>query len=116
MFRPLVRSLVSVVVAACFALSATSWGRPLDCAGHSSSTGQHQGPQDPSHHHGQPPAGQACAVHLCCAHVTPGARTTLAAERLGEIAAARGFAVARVILAARSPHTLPFAQAPPLLI
>jgi hypothetical protein len=116
MLRPLVRSLVSLVVAACFALSATSWGRPLDCAGHSQSPGQHQGPQDRSHHHGQPPAGQACAAHLCCAHVTTGARTMLAAERLGEIAAASGFVGPRALPATRSAHTLPFAQAPPLLI
>lgn len=116
MLRPLARSLISAVVAACFALSAISWGRPADCAGPMPTAGQHQGQHDRSHHHGQSPVGQACTVHLCCAHAAPGARATLAAERFGEIPAARGFIGGTAIPSARSAHTLPFAQAPPLLI
>jgi hypothetical protein len=115
MLRPLVRSLVSALVATCFALGAISWGRPMECAGHTAAPGQHDGSHDRSRHHGQAPASQVCTVHLCCAHVAPGARTSLAAERLGEVPAAAGLAASSIIPATRSAHTLPFANAPPFL-
>jgi hypothetical protein len=115
MLRPLVRSLVSAMVATCFALGAISWGRPMECVGHATTPGQHDGSQDRSRHHGQAPASQVCAVHLCCAHVAPGARTSLAPERLGEIPAAAGSVAATATPATRSAHTLPFANAPPFL-
>lgn len=108
MRRPLVRSLLSAVVATCFALSATSMGRPLECAGHPAASG-HERPQD----HDHTPAPRGCAVHLCCAHLAPEAPRTVAGVRVVEGPGAPGFVPAAAVLAPRPSHSLPFAHAPP---
>jgi hypothetical protein len=112
MLRPLVRSLLSAVVAVCFTLAVTSWGRPPECASHTafqSHGASHERPQ--SHQH--TPAGQGCAVHLCCAHLAPEAPPALAADRLGEAPGDSGFTAASAVVARRLEHLLPFAHAPP---
>ncbi len=112
MLKPLVRSLVSAVVAACFALSAAGWVGPRECASHPA-TPAHGHQQQHEHHQQQSPAGQACAVHLCCAHLAPEAPASLAAERLTEARAHAGLDPAAAIVARRPAHALPFAHAPP---
>ena len=115
MLRPLVRSLVSAVVAACFALSVASWGRPPECASHAVAPGHHQGSHAPSGQHDQRPASQTCTVHLCCAHLAHEPPAALAAERLADAPAAAGFIGATTAPVTRPAHALPFAHAPPLL-
>ncbi|MDQ3136599.1 MAG: hypothetical protein M3Q93_03310 [Gemmatimonadota bacterium] len=100
------------MVATCFALSATSWGRPRDCTSHTAGHGgearhEHSQDQQPA------PAEHACAIHLCCAHVAPQTAAGLAAEQAGELAADAGFTASRAVAPARAAHTLPFAHAPP---
>lgn len=111
MLRPLVRSLLSAVVATCFALSALSMGRPLECASHSAAGG-HERP--PSHGHAPSPPG--CAVHLCCAHLAPGESATLAVMRVVDGPGASGLVPVAAIRVARPSHSLPFALAPPRTI
>jgi hypothetical protein len=110
--RPLVRSLLSAVVAVCFALAVTSWGRPPECASHTASH-SHDASHDRQESHGHAPAGQGCAVHLCCAHLAPVAPAALAADRLGEVPADAGFAAASAVVVPRPEHALPFAHGPP---
>jgi hypothetical protein len=112
MLRPPVRSLLSAVVAVCFALAVTSWGRPPECASHTASS-SHDASHDGQRGHDHAPAGQGCAVHLCCAHLAPEAPAALAADRLGEMPADAGFAAASAVVAHRPEHVLPFAHAPP---
>ena len=114
MLRPLVRSFISTIVATCFAISVASWGRPLECASHGLG-GEHQGAHIPAGKHDQRPVGQACAVHLCCAHLTPEPRAALAATRLSEAPVAVGLTAASAVPLARPAHALPFAHAPPVL-
>jgi hypothetical protein len=116
MLRPLVRSIVSTLVAACFALSAASWGRPSVCASHTAGAEHHEGSHDRSHDHGTRPASLTCTVHLCCAHhlaLQPSAAP--AADQFGEVPSTTGLTAATAVAALRLPHTLPFAHAPPLL-
>jgi hypothetical protein len=114
MLRPLVRTLVSAVVSACFALSVANWGRPAVCASHAlTGSGHHQG-SHPAGKHDQP-ASQTCAVHLCCAHLSAEPPTALAADRLSGAPTSTGLTAATAIPAARPAHALPFAHAPPLL-
>jgi hypothetical protein len=110
--RSLVRSLLSAVLAVCFSLAVTSWGRPPECASHTASRG-HDASHDRQQDHGHAPAGQGCAVHLCCAHLAPVARAALAADRLGQVTADAGFAAASAVVTHRPEHVLPFAHAPP---
>jgi hypothetical protein len=110
--RSLVRSLLSTVVAVCFTLAVTSWGRPPECASHTATSG-HDASHDRQQGHDHAPAAQGCAVHLCCAHLAPVARAALAAGRLGELPADAGFAAASAVVAHRPEHALPFANAPP---
>jgi hypothetical protein len=114
MLRPLVRSLVSTIVTACFAISIASWGRPVACASHGIGE-HHQSAHGHSGKHDQRPAGQACAVHLCCAHLAPEPTAAVAALRLGEAPVAVGLTAATAVPPARPAYTLPFAHAPPVL-
>jgi hypothetical protein len=114
MLRPMVRSLVSAVMAACFALSVASWGRPAECAGHSIAAGHHDS-HDPSGRHHEHPSGRGCAVHLCCAHLVLESPVALAADRLADAAATAGVTAAPGVPLTRPAHVLPFAQAPPVL-
>ena len=115
MLRPLVRTIVSTLVAACFALSAVSWGRPAVCASHTAGAEHHEGPHDRSQDHGTRPASLTCTVHLCCAHLAFETPAAPAADQFGEVPSAAGFTAATAVAALRLPHALPFAHAPPLL-
>ena len=104
--RSLLRSFLSAVVTACFAAGVLAWGSAPECAG--TPTGKHH-----QHEHGQRPVSQACAVHLCCVHLDPGAPTTIAALRVTLAFAHGGFAPVPALAGPRPEHALPFAHAPP---
>ena len=114
MLRPLVRSLVSTLVTACFAISTASWGRPVECASHGISE-HHQSAHVPAGKHDQHPAAQGCAVHLCCAHLAPEPTAALAALRMSDAPVAVGLSPATAVAPARPAYSLPFAHAPPVL-
>lgn len=112
----LVRSIVSAVVATCFALSVASWGQPAVCSSQMTLAGQHQrGPHEPSSPQHQHPASQTCAVHLCCALLVLPTPVALSPARLGKAPADPGFTAVSAVAAPRPAHALPFAQAPPSL-
>jgi hypothetical protein len=117
MLKPLVRSLCSTIAAACFALVATTGGVMPACSGQSvAGHTQHGSPSHPGGHHGTPSGTQACVVHLCCAHLDAPSPTTLGGERLVAHRAVRSFVPSALVQITRTPHTLPFAQAPPALL
>jgi hypothetical protein len=115
MLKPLVRSLVSAVVAACFAFIATASGAMPGCSGQAgvADHAQHGPPSHPGGHHNAPAGGQGCVVHLCCAHLDVPAPATLGGEQVIELHASPGFVPSASIPATPTPHALPFAQAPP---
>ena len=115
MVRQLARSIVSTLVAACFALSAASWGRPAVCATHTAGAEHHGGSHDRSPEPGDRPAGLTCTVHLCCAHLALETAPAPATDGYGEVPSIAGFTAATAVAALRLPHALPFAHAPPLL-
>ena len=119
MLRPTVRSLLSAVLTASFALSVMAWGTMPECparapggAAHGSDP-HHASPLHPDGHHGRAPANQACVVHLCCAHVVPQPRATLGRGRLSATQRDLGFAPRPALVTPRPAYSLPFAQAPP---
>ena len=118
MLKPLVRSLVSTVFAACFALVAGTGGAMPMCSGQGSVAGhaQHGSPGHPGGHHGAPSGSQGCVVHLCCAHLDVPSRASHGSEHLIALHAAAGFVPSADIPATPTPHALPFAQAPPASI
>src|SRR4051794_11001519 len=71
MSKSLARSIVSAVLAACFALSVVSLDAMPGCA--TASAGQPaavHGHSNHDHSNGAPLSGAArCVVHLCCAHL-----------------------------------------------
>jgi hypothetical protein len=112
--RALVRSLVSAVVAACFAFFASAGGAMPGCSGAGvADHAQHGSPAHPGGHHHAPPGSPACVVHLCCAHLHVPTPATLGGERVIALHAASGFVPSTDIPATPTPHALPFAQAPP---
>jgi hypothetical protein len=115
MLKPLVRSLVSAVVAACFAFIATASGAMPGCSGQAgvADHAQHGSPAQPGGHHHMPAGRQACVVHVCCAHLTVTAAATLGDEQVFALHAAPGFLPSANVPATPTPHALPFAQAPP---
>ena len=114
MLKPLVRSLVSALVAACFAFIATTSGAMPGCAGQAgvADHAQHGSPAPGGHHH-MPAGRQACVVHVCCAHLNATAPTALGGEQVFALHAAPGLLPSADIPATPTPHALPFAQAPP---
>ena len=114
MLKPLVRSLASAVVAACFAFIATTSGAMPGCSGQAgvADHAQHGSPAPGNHHH--VPAGrQACVVHVCCAHLNAPVPAPLGGQHVFALHAAPGFLPSADIPATPTPHALPFAQAPP---
>jgi hypothetical protein len=118
MLKPLVRSLVSAVVTACFAFIATASGAMPGCSWQASVAdhAQHGSPVHSDGHHHVPAGRQACVVHVCCAHLYAPATATLGGEHVIALHAASGFVPAAGVPATPTPHALPFAQAPPALI
>jgi len=122
MLAPSLRSLLSAVLAVCFAQSAIAWGRMPECAGqggsapsarHASGHGDDASHGPYKEHHGRTPANQTCAVHLCCAHLAPRTPVALGAARLNDARANAGFAAVSANVVLRPSHALPFAHAPP---
>jgi hypothetical protein len=115
MLKPLVRSLVSAVVAACFAFIASAGGAMPGCSGQAGVADQaeHGSPVHPGGQHHMPAGRQACVVHVCCAHLYAPASATLGVERVIALHAASGFVPSADVQATPTPHALPFAQAPP---
>jgi hypothetical protein len=119
MLKPLVRSLLSAVVTASFALSAMAYGTmplcPTQHAGEAETVhaAAHHHPQ-PTHSHesGKPPS-QGCAVHLCCIHLALQPRPSLGPVQLSSGSVHSGLAPAGSITPERPAHSLPFAHAPP---
>jgi hypothetical protein len=115
MVRPLVRSLVSAVVAVCFAVMASTGGAMPACAGPGSvaAHAHHGSAGHPAGHHDGPAGSQGCIVHLCCAHLFAPSPAGLGGERLVALGAATGLAPSTELPVTRTPHTLPFAHGPP---
>jgi hypothetical protein len=115
MLKPPARSLVSVVVAACFAFIATASGAMPGCAGQAgvADRAQHGSPAHPGGHHHVPAGRQACVIHVCCAHLNAPAPATRGGEPVVALHAASGFVPSADMPATPTPHALPFAQAPP---
>jgi hypothetical protein len=115
MVSPLVRSLVSAVLTACFAVMASTGGAMPACSGSgdAASHAQHAFPGHTGGHHGAPAGSQGCVVHLCCAHLLHPSPAGLAGQRLVALDAAPGFVPSADLTVSPTPHALPFAQAPP---
>ena len=120
--RPLVRSLLSAALTACFALSVVTWGSMATCAswkgmaagaGH----GAHRDQASHRHSHGQhgAPGDRTCLVHLCCAHLALQPSAPSIAGRLAVTSSDPGFTPRPAIGVSRPEHSLPFAHAPPAL-
>ena len=116
--RSLRRSVLSAVVAACFALSAFSWGSMPGCAAPASTPAahgghEHGGQHDHSGRAGTLPGTNQCSVHLCCLQVAGPTPETSARARLSNPARAPGLVAANLFVPLRPSHSLPFAHAPP---
>jgi hypothetical protein len=115
MGNSLVRSVFSGVVAACFAVSAVTFGAQPVCstAAHDSPTHGHTTFHGQSHS-GQLPDAPQCAVHLCCANLATPVLVTIEIGRSLAAEQADGFALLASVAGSRAAHLLPFAHAPPL--
>lgn len=111
MLRPLVRSLVSAVVAACFYLGGVAGSGMSGCAppqGHDHGATHGQPDQG-----GQSSRGTHCVVHLCCADMAPQPPVALGTVPLGPAIRDVGLAATAAVSTERPAHSLPFAHAPP---
>jgi hypothetical protein len=114
--KPVLRSIISLVVTASFALSAAAPGAMPRCEtprpGHGSHAGHATGHTDlPA----KQPGSVQCLVHLCCLQLVTPAGLESGYARLALPGHAPGFAVAESAVPLRPSHTLPFAQAPPIV-
>lgn len=114
MVNPLVHSLASAVLTLCFAIMASTGGAMPACAEPDSAASHHDGTAGhPGEHHGAPAGIQGCVVHLCCAHLLVPAPARLSSDHLVALTPAAGRVPAADPPVTRTPHALPFAQAPP---
>jgi hypothetical protein len=113
----LIRPVVSALVAACFALSAVTWGSMPGCTLPAQVTAAPSGPgHESSHNHsspGQVPGTPQCLIHLCCIQLATSSPKAKVSERFSEPDRTSGFLAKKRALEARPSHTLPFAHAPP---
>jgi hypothetical protein len=118
MLTALVRSVVSGIVATCFALSATTLGAmPLACASVVSaepSPAHHHGSEPGHSHRGRLPAGAHCPIHLCCATLATPVVPSLSIHASIAAQQSIGFVPFSSVPSSHPPHFLPFANAPPL--
>jgi hypothetical protein len=118
MVKALLRSAISLVATACFALSALTWGRMPGCATGAGGPSPHIAYHGASHQHSDPPgklpAGVNCLVHLCCIQLITPAAPSLTLARVGVPEQAAGLVLTTPFVPVRPSHTLPFAQAPPI--
>ena len=116
MLLSLGRWLCSVTVAICFGYNAMAPATLTGC-GPMDEAGAHASHhRSGSHAPGHVPNLTHCLVHLCCAHVTPTAALKLPVARVNNLVGAPGFVPAANAAPGRSPHSLPFAQAPPIVV
>ena len=117
--RSSLRCLVSAAVAACFALSAFTWGWMPACAVSTTGTESHAAhghAAHASHTHqaGVQQGNTGCAVHLCCIQLATTAGDRPTAGRVSSAERGTGSVAATPFVLLRASHTLPFAQAPPI--
>lgn len=117
---PLLRPLVSALVAACFALSTVTWGSMPGCATPGHAVESHVSGHHDSHTHsgagGEVPDAPKCFVHLCCIQLATLSPAAEAVERFTTPDRAPGFLAKPRVAQDRPSHTLPFAHAPPRFI
>jgi hypothetical protein len=115
--HPMLRSLVSAVSTACFALSVITWGRMPGCVAGFGLSSTHAAHQETSHQHPDPsgklPTSGNCFVHLCCLQLVAPAVAGPAPVRSSTPARVGELHPAAVLVVLRPAHTLPFAHAPP---
>jgi hypothetical protein len=115
MLQPFARSVISAVVAACFALGAITWGAMPECPVPGSSS-QHlavHGHGSHSHAHGAELRGVPHCPHLCCANLATPVIVGGVAGRLFSEFRSPGLIALTTTPAVRPPHSLPFAHGPP---
>ncbi|HUR94001.1 MAG TPA: hypothetical protein VMY76_05430 [Gemmatimonadales bacterium] len=111
-----IRSLIAALLAACFALVTTAGSTMPGCPGQGggATPGQHHAHGHSEGGPGSPSGASTCVVHLCCAQMALPATAATGGEHHLELPQDPGAAPAVTHRAARAPHTLPFAHAPPV--
>src|SRR4051812_35393680 len=112
------RSTLSGLVTACFALSVLTRAVMPGCL---TSPGSSPAAQAPAAHHDHPHDGghssnqSHCPLHLCCANLSAPAAPTISGAVLLPVPQRTGFIAPSSPVRERPAHFLPFATAPPLL-
>jgi hypothetical protein len=116
MKRLLVRSAISTLITACFALSVVSWGWMPGCVIQTATPAAHAHGSHPDHSHqsGNLPGSNQCTVHLCCLQLGGTAQDSWSSGRLGLAERSAGPVGKNAFIRLRPSHSLPFAHAPPL--
>jgi hypothetical protein len=117
--RSSLRCLLSAAVAACFALSAFTWGWMPGCApaaAVSAAHGIHGHAAHASHAHqpGVQQGNNGCTVHLCCIQLATTSADHTESGRFSHPERGTGSVAATPFVLLRASHSLPFAQAPPI--
>jgi hypothetical protein len=113
MLKSLVRSVLSAVIAACFALSALTLGAMPGCVTTANNTGHGHSASHSHQEGGHLPSTAHCSVHLCCANLATPVVPALAFGRSFAAHQASGFAAVSSRPESRPAHFLPYAHAPP---
>ena len=107
------RSVLAAILAACFALSAFTWGLMPGCV-QQAGTSAHAAHVHAAHgmHSSGSPASNQCSVHLCCIQLSG---TPSEAASVGQLTSTQQNSgpVGTGVVLLRPSHTLPFAQGPP---
>jgi hypothetical protein len=118
MRRLLVRSTLSALVTACFALSVVTWGWMPGCvlpAATQAADASHAHEAHGGHSHsGSSPLSSKCAVHLCCLQLGAPGHSHWTSPRLAAGEQGSGPVAENAFVSLRPSHSLPFAHAPPL--
>src|SRR3954464_5803964 len=108
------RSVLAAILAACFALSAFTWGSMPGCVQQPGTSSAHAAHDHSAHgmHSSGVPAANQCSVHVCCIQLVgapsePGSSGHLTSAQQGSGPAATGFGLLRPL------HTVPFPPGPP---
>ena len=112
------RCLLSAAVAACFALSALTWGWMPGCSVAGADTDTHAAHGHATHgsrahQAGVQQANTGCAVHLCCIQLATTSGDRAAPARVSSAERGTGSIAASPFVLLRASHSLPFAQGPP---
>jgi len=108
------RSVLAAILAACFALSAFTWGSMPGCVQQAGTSATHTAHVHNAHgmHSSGSPASTQCSVHLCCMQLSG---TPSETGSVGQLTSAQQNSgpVGTGFVLLRPSHTLPFAQGPP---